>query len=243
MSENRNPIEELKAVMEEKQKAFEEAKNAFEKEFARRQAEAEEKKEKIKNAVKEVKRNDQQEARLKKMNDLAESGIDPFGQAFTRTALSSDIFKAYSEKTREELEELVPSASIAGRIMSKRRMGKIGFMHLQDKDGRIQVVVKKQVVGEEDYELFKQSDVGDIIGVSGNIIKTQSGELSVEVHEYTHLTKAEIASHGKDLKLDYSETWSCYKGGEHHCGVCGTCRERKEALAQAGIEDNTIYEN
>lgn len=60
---------------------------------------------------------------------------------------------------------------------------------------------------------------------------------------YTHLTKAEIAAKGKDLKLDYAETWSCYKGGEHHCGVCGTCRERKEALAQAGIEDNTVYEN
>ena len=60
---------------------------------------------------------------------------------------------------------------------------------------------------------------------------------------YTFLTKAEIASKGKELNLDYSETWSCYKGGEHHCGVCGTCRERKEALAQAGIEDNTIYEN
>ena len=59
---------------------------------------------------------------------------------------------------------------------------------------------------------------------------------------YTHLTKAEIASKGKDLHIDYSETWSCYKGGEHHCGVCGTCRERKEALAQAGIEDTTVYE-
>ena len=59
---------------------------------------------------------------------------------------------------------------------------------------------------------------------------------------YTKLTKAEIASKGKELNIDYSETWSCYKGGEHHCGVCGTCRERKEALAQAGIEDNTIYE-
>ena len=58
---------------------------------------------------------------------------------------------------------------------------------------------------------------------------------------YTHLTKAEIAQHGKELGLDYSETWSCYKGAEHHCGVCGTCRERIEALAQAGIEDNTIY--
>ena len=59
---------------------------------------------------------------------------------------------------------------------------------------------------------------------------------------YTLLTKAEIAAKGKDLKIDYSETWSCYKGGEHHCGVCGTCRERKEALAQAGIEDHTIYD-
>jgi len=60
---------------------------------------------------------------------------------------------------------------------------------------------------------------------------------------YTRLTKAEIAAKGKELNIDYSETWSCYKGGEHHCGVCGTCRERKEALAQAGIVDNTIYEN
>ncbi|MBQ8705450.1 MAG: 7-cyano-7-deazaguanine synthase QueC [Paludibacteraceae bacterium] len=60
---------------------------------------------------------------------------------------------------------------------------------------------------------------------------------------YTHLTKAEIASKGKELNINYAETWSCYKGGEHHCGVCGTCRERKEALAQAGIEDNTVYDN
>lgn len=58
---------------------------------------------------------------------------------------------------------------------------------------------------------------------------------------YTHLTKAEIAAHGKALNIDYSETWSCYKGGEQHCGVCGTCRERKEALALAGVEDHTIY--
>ena len=60
---------------------------------------------------------------------------------------------------------------------------------------------------------------------------------------YTHLTKAEIAAHGKTLGIDYSETWSCYKGGEHHCGVCGTCRERIEALQEAGIKDNTVYCN
>lgn len=60
---------------------------------------------------------------------------------------------------------------------------------------------------------------------------------------YTHITKADIARRGKALGLDYAETWSCYKGGEHHCGVCGTCRERKEALALAGIEDKTIYDS
>lgn len=59
---------------------------------------------------------------------------------------------------------------------------------------------------------------------------------------YTHLTKGDIARRGKTLGIDYSETWSCYKGGEHHCGCCGTCVERKEALAEAGIEDTTVYE-
>lgn len=59
---------------------------------------------------------------------------------------------------------------------------------------------------------------------------------------YTNITKADIARHGKELGIDYSETWSCYKGGEHHCGKCGTCTERIEALREAGIEDKTIYE-
>ena len=60
---------------------------------------------------------------------------------------------------------------------------------------------------------------------------------------YTHLSKVEIAQHGKALGLDYSETYSCYKGGEKHCGKCGTCRERIEALRAAGIDDTTEYES
>lgn len=67
----------------------------------------------------------------------------------------------------------------------------------------------------------------------------------VKVHllsPYTNLTKGEIARRGKEIGIDYAETWSCYKGGEHHCGRCGTCVERKEALAEAGIEDPTEYE-
>ena len=59
---------------------------------------------------------------------------------------------------------------------------------------------------------------------------------------YTDITKTDIAMRGKKLGIDYGKTWSCYKGGEHHCGKCGTCVERKEALRDAGIEDTTIYE-
>ena len=59
---------------------------------------------------------------------------------------------------------------------------------------------------------------------------------------YTSISKADIARHGRQLGIDYTETWSCYKGGEHHCGTCGTCVERREALAEAGIADATHYE-
>lgn len=59
---------------------------------------------------------------------------------------------------------------------------------------------------------------------------------------YTDITKADIAMKGKALDIDYTKTWSCYKGGEHHCGKCGTCVERREALAAAGIADETIYD-
>ena len=63
------------------------------------------------------------------------------------------------------------------------------------------------------------------------------------VAPYTNITKADIARIGKRLGIDYSETWSCYKGGEPHCGKCGTCRERREALAEAGIDDTTVYDD
>jgi 7-cyano-7-deazaguanine synthase len=59
---------------------------------------------------------------------------------------------------------------------------------------------------------------------------------------FTGLTKGQIAARGRDLGIDYAETWSCYKGGERHCGRCGTCVERREALAEAGIADPTVYE-
>ena len=182
--------EEKQRLKEERRKAFE----AAHPELAAKRQEAEAKKNKVvkqvKDTVEDALMNDQQAARVSKMNDLREKGIDPFGQAFERTHKSSQLFALYGGKTAEELNEENAEVSIAGRIMSKRRMGKLGFVHLLDRDGRIQIVINQRIVGDEIYDLFKTSDLGDIIGVRGKVIKTQTGELSVEVHESTHLTKA-----------------------------------------------------
>ncbi|MBQ3384896.1 MAG: lysine--tRNA ligase [Erysipelotrichaceae bacterium] len=133
---------------------------------------------------------DQELVRRQKMEELRAKGIDPFGHAYTRTHHSRQLHQLFGDKTKEELEEIGEHVSIAGRIMSKRRMGKIGFMHLLDRDGQIQVVVNKGTVGDEVYEIFKASDIGDIIGIEGNVVKTDSGELSVKADKYTHLSKA-----------------------------------------------------
>lgn len=133
---------------------------------------------------------EQEVVRRQKMQDLIDKGIDPFGHAYTRTHRSAQLKELYGDKTKEELQEMHVEASVAGRIMTKRRMGKLGFMHIQDRDGQIQIVVNKGVVGEEVYEIFKASDIGDIVGIKGEVIKTDSGELSVKAHEYTHLSKA-----------------------------------------------------
>ena len=140
--------------------------------------------------IMEEKLNDQQLARRQKMQELKDKGIEPFGHAFKRDCLSSDIVREYSADTKEDLEKKDVIVTIAGRIMTKRRMGKIGFMHLQDREGQIQVVISKNVIGPEVYEIFKASDIGDIIGIKGHIVKTNSGELSVKADEYTHLSKA-----------------------------------------------------
>ena len=187
MAEEKNIIaEQLQKELAQRQKALEDAQAALE---STKQAIKENAKKLVK-AVEEVRLTDQQEVRIAKMNALREQGIDPFGKAFKRTSNTQLIKDEYSEKSAEELESLHAEVSIAGRIMQKRRMGKLGFIHLLDREGKIQVVINKRIIGDEIYELFKASDLGDIIGIRGTVIKTQTGELSVEAHEYTHLSKA-----------------------------------------------------
>lgn len=134
--------------------------------------------------------NDQMQVRREKMEKLRESGIDPFGHRFERNFNSKSLHEQYDEKTKEELEELDITASIAGRMITKRGKGKVGFAHLQDRDGTIQIYVRKDAVGEEQYAIFKQADLGDFLGITGEVMRTNTGELTVKAATITHLSKA-----------------------------------------------------
>lgn len=92
-----------------------------------------------------------------------------------------------------------------------------------------------------DHTIYPDCRPGFVEAMSG---ATEAGTYNgvTVLAPYTNITKADIARKGKELGIDYAETWSCYKGGEHHCGQCGTCVERREALALAGIEDKTVYD-
>ncbi len=129
-----------------------------------------------------IKLTQQEQVRRQKMQDLIDMGVDPFGAAFARTHKTGDIVPVYKDKTKEELEELQIPVTVAGRIMTKRRMGKAGFMHIQDIDGQIQIYVRKDEVGDAPYELYKKNDLGDIVGISGVLMKTDHGDLGKGVH-------------------------------------------------------------
>jgi lysyl-tRNA synthetase, class II len=134
--------------------------------------------------------NDQLMVRREKMSALRQKGIDPFGKRFERSNNSQELINKYGELEKEEIEQQSVSATIAGRIMTKRGKGKAGFAHIQDLTGQIQIYVRSDAVGEEQYELFGSSDLGDIVGVSGELFKTKVGELSIKVQDFTLLTKA-----------------------------------------------------
>ena len=138
----------------------------------------------------EQKLSEQEIVRRDKLNKLIELGIDPFGQAYDVKNHSNQIKLDYSNYTKECLEEKHIVVKVAGRIMTKRRMGKAGFMHIQDIEGEIQIYVRKDVIGDEQYEIFKINDIGDIVGIEGVVFITEAGELSVKCTNYTHLTKS-----------------------------------------------------
>ncbi|RIN77704.1 lysine--tRNA ligase [Staphylococcus simulans] len=136
--------------------------------------------------------NDQMQVRRQKLQELIDLGIDPFGQRFDRTASAAELHEKWDAFSKEELHEKEDEShvAIAGRLMTKRGKGKAGFAHIQDLSGQIQIYVRKDRVGEEQFDIWKMADLGDIIGIEGVMFKTNTGELSVKAKSFIMLTKS-----------------------------------------------------
>ncbi len=133
---------------------------------------------------------DQEIVRREKAAKIKELGLDPYGQRFDRTDFASDIKEKFQDIPHDDFENRNDIVTIAGRIMFIRKMGKASFFSIQDKTGKMQVYISINDVGEDVYTLFKSADIGDIVGVTGKIMKTQTGEITIKCQEYTHLVKA-----------------------------------------------------
>ena len=127
--------------------------------------------------------------RRQKLADLCEAGQNPFViTKYHQDAYSADLKQEFADLPAEA--ETGKIVSLAGRMMSKRIMGKASFAHLRDQKGDIQIFVKRDLLGEEAYAAFKKLDIGDIIGVKGEVFRTKMGEISVRISELTLLSKS-----------------------------------------------------
>jgi lysyl-tRNA synthetase, class II len=155
---------------------------------------------------------DQFQQRQKKLEEIQALGYEPFPREFRWTDTPADLVNKYSGRSAAELEAERKETRVAGRIVSYRLMGKAGFAHLQGVGSRIQIYVRKDVVGEKGFQLFHLLDLGDHIGVRGHMFRTKSGELSVGVEELFFLSKALLPLpekwHGlADIELRYRQRY------------------------------------
>ncbi len=127
--------------------------------------------------------------RVNKLNKLRELGIDPYGTSFAVKDRAAEIIGRFGELSKEELESRKEKCAIAGRIISFRKFGKTAFSHIQDASGKIQVYFSKDIINSN-TDVFKNLDIGDIIGVRGLLFRTKTGELTAEVNEFQLLSKA-----------------------------------------------------
>jgi lysyl-tRNA synthetase class 2 len=127
--------------------------------------------------------------RLKKLERLREAGIDPYGKAFETEDRAADIIRDHGDKDGEQLQNNPVECTLAGRIISLRNFGKTAFAHIQDSSGRIQIYLSKDVIAAH-AGLFKNLDIGDIVGVRGRLFRTRTNELTVQVESMTLLCKS-----------------------------------------------------
>ena len=155
---------------------------------------------------------DQFEQRQKKLEQIQALGHDPYPREFRWTDTPAALVEKFSEAPATELEANKREVRVAGRIVSLRLMGKAGFAHLQGSGKRVQIYVKKDVVGEAGFQLFHLLDLGDSIGVRGHLFRTKTNELSIWVQEITFLAKALLPLpekwHGlTDVELRYRQRY------------------------------------
>lgn len=151
--------------------------------------------------------------RLAKVSALREAGVNPYANDFKPGTVAADVIEGYDKLDKESLEAGKINVSIAGRIMALRSFGKAAFIHIQDRTGRLQAYIKRDVIGPELYkEVFKRCDVGDIVGVEGFLFRTKTDELTVEAESFRLLTKGlnplPEKFHGlKDIEARYRQRY------------------------------------
>jgi lysyl-tRNA synthetase class 2 len=143
--------------------------------------------------------------RLARIQEIEALGYRAYGRRFEFTHTVPEILATYSAKPAEELSPET-KVTVAGRLMTLRHMGKAGFAHLQQNGERLQVYVKKDAVGERDFQLFKMVDIGDTIGVEGYLFRTRTGELSIHVEKLEFLSKTLLSMPEKWHGLEDVET-------------------------------------
>ncbi|MBX6394205.1 MAG: lysine--tRNA ligase, partial [Alicyclobacillaceae bacterium] len=148
------------------------------------------------------------QVRLEKLQMLRDMGLDPFGRRWEPTHLAAEILRIAGDQSKEELERLGLRVRVAGRMMTKRGHGKASFAHIRDRSGQIQIYVRLDRVGEKEYKVFELLDLGDIIGVEGEVLRTNRGEVTVFADHVELLTKSlrplPAKWHGlRDVELRY----------------------------------------
>lgn len=128
--------------------------------------------------------------RREKGQELKNVGQHPYKNGFTPTIMSDEFAKKYQDLSKEDLETCAEFYLMAGRIMAVRNMGKAAFLIIQDRHGQTQLFLQKDAIGEDNFNAFKLSDVGDIVGVGGTPMRTKTGELSLKLTSFTMLTKS-----------------------------------------------------
>lgn len=137
----------------------------------------------------EEKMNDQELARFSKLERYRELGVNPFGQRYDWKDKVADIRAKYEGWTEEQFQENPVSVNVAGRLMAIRMMGKASFVNLRDNTGNIQGWIGMNVVGEDNYKIFKLADTGDVVGLEGTLMKSKTGELTIRILKFHHVSK------------------------------------------------------